>query len=78
MVRLARGVLDDPYLSVTVTGSLRRLRPLGIVRLVKNMASVLMNARDQSRVADCSVATLLRQLAGSAHLIHDLMFTVNL
>ncbi len=72
MVRLARGVLDDPYLSVTVTGSLRRLRPLGIVRLVKNMA------RDQSRVADCSVATLLRQLAGSAHLIHDLMFTVNL
>lgn len=37
MVRLVRGVLDDPCRSPTVTGSLRRRQPLDMTRLAKEI-----------------------------------------
>ena len=61
-MRLVRGVLDDPCRSATVTGSLRRRLPLGIVRLAKKVdGQCVIGARDQSMVADTSVMMVLCQ-----------------
>lgn len=43
MVRLVRGVLDDPCLSETVTGSLRRRQPLDMARLANEIDGQCFN-----------------------------------
>jgi hypothetical protein len=61
-VRLERGVLDDPCFSATVTGSLRRRLPLGIVRLAKKIDGQCVNGCTRSIkgwVADRNVMMVL-------------------